>query len=211
MKRPFNILLLAFAPITLLAQTYTVQFDAADLLAADSTVAPVGSSWVLVVDSLGDGFTTGWADADIFSGSTLSIGTSLGDSDNLVIAGGGLIDSGSGGGYANTVTPVSLSGNVGTGDLYALYWFPEVSGGTLGSLGEYGFFRTDTIDTGAGGAIAMELGNSGAALQTSVFDTNLGGVFSPAELTATAIVPEPAHIAALFGFLALGFALWRRR
>ncbi len=94
-------------------------------------------------------------------------------------------------GFAGTLSNIPY-GTLVSGDQFGVIWF-ESNSATAGD--NYGFI------TDAG---LVSPGDSGVA----TFDTVLDNSVKTASFT---VVPEPSHIAALFGFLALGVVLWRRR
>lgn len=128
--------------------------------------------------------------------------TSLGDKD-ATLNGAGTVDFSAGG--VNTESPSPLNNQ----KIFIWVFKTDANGADLGSgfanVTEHGIFSGTTGDWNFGTM----------AVPTDTRTLRLGDVsqYFVAEggSLQLAAVPEPAHFAALFGILALGFVLWRRR
>ena len=210
--------LVALAPIYSASASVSISFSAGVIRQSNGTPVPLNAIGVLVVDSANNGFGT---DTSIV-GSTLTVGSSLGEADNIILQvfsapdlGGGLI------GFSDNVS-YSYTGSLATaaGAPLELVWFPTISvvGATIAPSVSYGYYRTDSIDANSGadiGFIAPPDNFNGAL---GAFDnvTSPGAVASPSNLTAshtTTAVPEPSSVVLLVagGFLMTGALLRRRK
>lgn len=154
-------------------------------LANNAGVATSGMTWGVLVDATGDGFgvtSTGSINTFDFS----SNGSINGDSYFTGSAATAFSPPFGGAGVALNTDPITLSGDVGAGDSFALFW----------TDGTYYGFATETL------AVLPSDGS------TTAFNT----VFSNDPYTAAGtIVPEPSTYAMLAGALALGYVMVRRR
>jgi len=192
----------------------TVQFSAGAIRGFDGNIAPIGSKGVLVANTGSDGFLgdyiTSSADFNAFNGTSLTVGSVLGGSGNDEIV--GVFDvTDFGDGFIGFNDEITFNlGSVAQNQQLALYWFPTISTTSIsGSLTEYGFFRSDSPDSGAdvGFIVQADGSNDILAAVDSSFDTT-----SPSSLQLTSIaVPEPSSFAAIAGIMTLGFVMVRRR
>ena len=184
MKTKILILLAAIASASFLQASVTLQIRTQ--LGDSSGTATNGLFWGVLVDSTGNGFEvtpTGSISAfDFTSNGTLG-------ADNYYVGSATTAFSPpfGGAGVALNTNPISLSGAVGAGDSFGLFW--------TDGAGSYGF----ATETGA------VLPNDGA---TVAFNT----VFTSDPYTAGGtIVPEPSSYALLGGLFALTCVMLRRR
>ena len=182
MKNILFITLAVLAFVSSASATVTIQIRA--ILANSAGVATNGMSWGILVDSTGNGFgvtPTGSINTFDFASDGL-----LGD-DNYYAGGSTVFFAPAGGaGVATQLDPITLSGDVGTGDAFGIFW----TDGT-----KYGFV-TET----------------GAVIPTDPSTTSFQSVFSNDPYTAAGtIVPEPSTYAMFAGALALGYVMIRRR
>jgi hypothetical protein len=154
-----------------------------------------------------DYFNTNGTDLNTLLGDFSSISTSisltsLGDKD-ATLSGAGTVSFSAGG--VNTELPSPLNNQ----KIFIWVFKTDANDANLGTsfsnVTEHGIFSGVTSDWNFGTM----------AVPTDAKTLRLGEVsqFFVAEGSALqlALVPEPAHFAALFGFLALGVVLWRRR
>lgn len=190
----------------------TVQFSAGSIRQFDNTLASLGSKGVLVADTGNDGFLGDYINSSLdlgaFDGSTLAVGQTLGSTSNDQIV--GVFDvTDFGGGFVGFNDEINFNlGSVSTGQALALYWFPTVfSSDIVGNLTQYGFFRSDSADSGAdiGFFVQADGSNDILAAVDSTFDTTAP---SPSRLTA---VPEPSSFALLAGVFGLAWVMVRHR
>jgi len=113
-------------------------------------------------------------------------------------------------GFSNTFD-ITYSGNLGAGDQLALYWFPGLTGSTVGASQSYGFYRTSVIDTGSGGDMAFVLPTDGFPYTLAAINVDNAGIATNAEFTAIPVVPEPSTYAAIMGIAALVVVARRRK
>ena len=152
----------------------------------------------------------------IFSGpaptSSLSSGSFF-SGDDMVLATFEIssLTSGLAGGYAFS-SVLNYSGNLGSGDLLQLYWFPTLtlSSTTVGEGTNYGAYRTDSIVSDSN--ISWALPSDGQTVALNFLTANVGGSISDSLGQATlTTVPEPATTVALLGGAAGVFVMLRRR
>ena len=153
----------------------------------------------------------------IFSGpsptSSLTTGSFLSGDD--MILGAFSVDSGSSGiagGYYTTLNITSYTGNLNSGDLLQLYWFPTLTAlsTSTGAGTSYGTYRTDSVAPGSD--ISWALPADGQSVSLSFLTTSAGGGISDSLGQATlTTVPEPATTVALLGGIAGVFVMLRRR
>jgi hypothetical protein len=211
MKLKILLTLPAFYCVSLVADV-SLDVEMGDFFSADGTDAPIGTYAILVSDTGSDGFLgsyTSAADADfsIFSGTSLTSGSILSGTGNDEIIGVfQMADLGTGGSsFFSFLTGIDISGSssLSSGQNLAVYWFPTITNTSItGSVNEYGFYRSDSVDTASGSDIAFVMPTDGAYIFAEFPDA--------ASFTAVA-VPEPSTYAALLGALALGFVAYRRR
>jgi len=207
------LLVLTLAPVVALGSV-TLQFEAGVLRDSLGDPLAVDTKAILVSDTSGGGFAgdylTGLADFGAFDGTSLTIGSQIGStSTNIILQVFSVFDlTGDGDfGIGATFTFEVDGSPFSTGDSLGLYWFPHITGGTIsGNLAEYGFYRTDSVDTASGSSIAFQIPADASVESIGVIDDNLGGGASVSDLTA---IPEPRLFGVLAGILALGIAFVR--
>lgn len=193
----------------------TIGVDMGDFFNALELPAPITSYAVLVADTGSNGFLgsyTSAADADfsIFSGTSLTIGSSIsGAGDDQIIGVFRMQDFGGASGIQGSLSGINVvSGSLAANQQLAVYWFPTVTTTSIaGTLSEYGFYRSDTVD--ASSDIAFVMPGDGANVNLYAFNFDGGSV--PVGGFVAVAVPEPSTYAAIFGALALGFVAHRRR
>jgi hypothetical protein len=176
--------LIAFLAIVTAAQA-TVTLQIRTQLANGAGVATNGMQWGVLVDSTGNGFevtATGSINAFDFSTSGAF------GADNYFV--GSALTSTSapfgGVGVALNSNPITLAGEVGAGDSFAIFW--------TDGAGSYGFVTAGALLPADGSTVAYN------------------GTFTSDPYTAQGtIVPEPSAFAALAGVMALGWVAVRRR
>jgi len=142
----------------------------------------------------------------------------IGDKGSYTIVSVGTIDGSEGllgtGGNGVMLSPIvfSLGGEITTGKLWGLYWFPnKLPGDTLTGAYEVGGFAQSAFNAASGGDIGMLIPADGTVNAVNFLETNfnqniLGGAdtgLGASRFTAVA-VPEPSSLAlALFGFAIL--------
>lgn len=214
-------LLFSLVANTLFASV-TIPFTVGEAYTAGgvSQVAP-GTIGVLVADTTGSGI---FAQGASLVGANLSVGEMLGDSRILgVISASDLSGLGDFGFFDTlTIGDALLTGltfgtatNTAGSDL-GFYWFPGITtaGGIVSEGQEYGFFRSDTVDSLSGSEMSFNLAENGSTNALAAFTTNLDGSYDPALFQANSTagvagIPEPSRmILAMLGFVGLMF---RRR
>lgn len=152
----------------------------------------------------------------IFSGpaptSSLTAGSFFsGDDVILATFDTSFLNTGLAGGYAS-MSNLNYSGNLTSGDLLQLYWFPTLtlSSTTVGEGISYGAYRTDSIASGSD--ISWVLPSDGQTATLNFLTVSAGGSISDSLGQATlTTVPEPATTVALLGGVAGVFVMLRRR
>ncbi len=175
-----------------------------------------GTVGVLVVDTLGDGFSG--IDMDIdgggLSGKELSDGTMFG-SDDLIIDRVVASDLGGVFGFLGSVDGLALGGGIDTGDPVGVYWFNSPSSDPVEPGQTYGFFRTDSIDASSGANSAFVIPADGSGVNMFAFSSSLTGdaVNSAPDAAFLAnsgvVIPEPSALLLALG--GMGFFGIRRR
>lgn len=207
MKFTVRFLLLLTALVLVARAEVTINFGAGQLYDQNHDPLPTGSLVLLVTDTTHNGF------AQLSSG-TLTAGSFLDGSDDLILALAAVDDFGTFQGVSDAFQG-SLHDGWGAGDPLAVIWFSGVtiSDAVLHGGEYYGTFTSATGEDGsdpwttpADGTTAWTLTFLTASADGTVHADALGD----ASLTVAA-VPEPATYAALAGLLALGLAGWRRR
>jgi hypothetical protein len=192
--------------------TVILTFESGNIQQSPGVNIPIGSLAVLVADKNGDGFAT----TTSITGSTLSVGNSLGGTDNEILRTFNAFDLGGLIGFADTFS-INYSGALNQGDAFALFWFPTLStvGASVNGGTSYGFYRTDLVDAVSGSNIDFHAPVDGFSYTLAAYDNSNfpGAVASQLDLTAalTAVaVPEPAtYVLFVAGFA--GLAAFRRR
>jgi hypothetical protein len=185
------------------AQTVTINFGAKSLFNSAGSLLPDGTLFILVADTLGNGFGTAQA-------GSLAIGNFISGDDQIIghgfteISSGSAIGSGS---ATNVPLGTGAYSQFTTGDSLAVMWFPGLttSSFSLTSGASYGYFRTNSPSSGAAWTVPS------AGQSVSIEELNLlndtGAMSGRALLTA---IPEPSTYAAICGLAMLGFAAFRR-
>lgn len=148
---------------------------------------------------------------------TLSVGTTFGTNGQILsvvaasdLSGGG--DIGFSASPTLNLTALGLTGGAGTtGSDLAVLWFPGITaaGATLTNGQSFGFYRSDTIDSGSGGTASFNVPSDPGAYSIYALDSTLGGGISPSTFNAAgtvgaAAVPEPSRVLfCMIGFVAL--------
>lgn len=211
----------------------SLSLDFSYLLNSSGNAIPVGSKGVIVVDSSRDGFSQGAALQTVTLGSA-----TFGASDNFVIGvitgqdaglgGSGQLTNGYGGAVSGlTVVAGNTAGVINPGDFLAIYWFPNITNTSTQLAGQsYGFYAGEgagLVPTGSDISWAIPAdGFSGNLFAYSPQALTDGASLTPdvgdptqleftAGLTVPPIVPEPSTYAAVFGLLALGYAVRNRK
>lgn len=206
---------LAFACIS--HATVTIQFQAGNFTDRLGNSLADGALGALVVDTSGAGFAGLVDGSSDLIGSNLLVGESLGAANVVIIGLLSSSDIGTGAGAFADTFSVSYTGGISQGDNFGLYWFPSISvvGTTVGNSVDYGFYRSDTVDSNAGADIAFVAPVDGFSYSLFTFDDSIDGsaptaLSFQAEFTTTA-VPEPSAFALLAGVFGLVMVASRRR
>ena len=184
-----------------------------------TTKVPIGSIGVLVASTTDSSFlATNTATSSSLAGTTLSVGSFLGGSDDMIVkvltakAFTGTSDNG-----FSDVSTYTLTGNWNAGDALAIYWFPTITtaGSTVQNGTSFGFFTSSTFDSSVGGSSALVTPSDSSSVNMYYFTQSVTGqpsTVSASQLSATqtvTAVPEPSTFA-LVG-LGMGFAGWMAR
>lgn len=201
----------------------TIDVQVAELLDSSGAEVSTSSYAIIVADTGNDGFLGQYtsaldADASVFTSTTLSVGQTIGGSSNDEIIGVFQpLDFGSGViGINGSISNLDITGgNVAAGQDLALFWFPTVTTASITSnVAQYGFYRSDTVDTGAAAPvpIAFFVPSDGTSTDLWVFDSILDTTApDPSMLTAVVPVPEPAVYSAVIGLCSLLLVFYRRK
>ena len=206
------LMLLLFAGVGSASATVTLQFSQGGIGATNfsnsSGVATNGMSWGIVVDTTGNGFSSGNYDAlasSIASSQALSVGSVLGD-DYFVPSGlqtqtlGAPFFSGAeaGIGGITNIASLALTNGISSGDAFAILWF-ETNSGSDGA--KYGFFTDPSFTIPADG-------------NTTPFTTPFVGADPTRSANLTfggTAAPEPSRtVLAFFGLAMVGLRRRRR-
>jgi MYXO-CTERM domain-containing protein len=214
--RPF-IFFLFFLLGGIASASVTINFDFGPVYTAGGGgMVASGTIGVLVANTGGSGFAQG----ESLVGSTLSVGGDLGGNRILGVMNASDISTLGDFGFSSSVvvndfTGITNGSSTGAGGTQLMfYWFPGLTtgGATVAEGQSYGFFRSDTIDTGSGSDISFNMPADGGIYSLAAYDTTLGGGYASSLFQANSVagVPEPGRmVLALLGLA--GLALRRRR
>jgi len=198
---------LLFLPIVSQANV-NLEVQLLDLFQSNGTLITAGSKGILVASTTDSVF----GQSDALLGLNLTVGSIFAGDDVVVgVMSASALDTNRG--FADSVV-VPYSGNLGEGDKLAFYWFPDISGSTVVGGSSYGFYRSDSIDSGAGGTVAFIAPATGSALTLAYYDTANGGMATKPEFTAslTVPVPEPSTYALMgLGLVVVGLMARRKK
>jgi hypothetical protein len=183
MKKTSLILLSVVASVGFLQATVTIQIRSQ--LANGAGTATTGMTWGLLVDTAGDGFSI--TPTGTISPFDFSANGSIGG-DNYFFGGTTAFAPPYGGaGVALQTPPIDLSGGVGTGDAFGVFWTDGAN--------NYGFVT-----------------DAAATLPSDGFLSDYQTIFTSDPYTAQgSIVPEPSSFALIAGALGFGWVMVRRR
>lgn len=214
----YLLILLSIIPVfATAAVTITIDVQMGEFSSVSGSQAPLNSYAVVVADTLNNGFVGQYTNASnasfgAFDGTSLTVGSPLGGSGDDEILGVFQMEAISG----NT-SQSGIFGQIGidtalrdatTGDNLAVFWFPTVSTASItGTLTEYGYYRSDTVDFASDIAFVVPGDPSNSNLFTFTF--NLDG--TDPQLVDLTAVPEPKAFALVFGLIGLAFVFYRRR
>ena len=216
---------------------FSIDFDIGNAFASGGGSVPVGSKAVIVVDKANNGFDGFSGGSTGMTNKTLNVGTIFGDGptpDDEIIAiltaadGPGTSSGFSYAGAVSGVNQVAGTTTISIGDRFAIYFFPGITtnGATLIAGTSYGFYAGESSGSAIPtGSTTNWLVPADGTWALSAYNPTLHGEYgqthNPAldpidsELTAAftvpPVVPEPSTYAAIFGLLALGVAIRRKK
>ena len=186
--------------------TTSYSFIAGDLADATGTLAPQTSIALMVLDTLGNGFTPPTA------GSPLLEGASWGD--DLIVSLQDLSNAAQDGIWYGAAI-ISYTGDISAGDQFRLYWFPTVTlaAATLTGGEQFGLYGPDLVGLD-GSDSPWVLSGDGGGYYALYFVTQSQGGSNPNTAgwaTDAAAIPEPSTMAlAALGLLAAAVVCNRR-
>lgn len=196
------------------AQVVTINFNADTLRDPSSLAAPTSSIALLVIDVDGNGF--GLDQGSFLPGSSITPGSTIGSSNDLIVFSSDLSTFATDGVWSISTGQLTLSGAWTAGDAIALVWLPTLNAdSTTAAAGTaYGFLNTGFATPAAGGTVQYQvLSTTNSGFFSSDANTlNVTDAQTIANLTVAAI-PEPSTYALLLslGGLAVVSHLRRRR
>jgi hypothetical protein len=204
---------ISLVPLTTTA-TVTINLGVGELYDVSDNKLTSGVG-LLVADVDGTGFIGDYLsnssnfDTNAFNNTTLTPGNSVGASTNRILSVFNINQS-----QAHSATgevSITLDSSLTTGDMLGFYWFPTIRFGTgtiSGSVSQYGFYRSDSDSFLNNSTTTWFMPAESASVELLALTPAFSGSLEPAALTA---IPEPSTYVALFGVLALGAVVMRRR
>lgn len=205
--------------------TVTLQLTAGALRDSSGNIVPNNTTMVMVSDTNGFGNLSQLGEELL--GVNLAVGTSFGDGLRILQVVGATDLNAGDFGFSSTLSDLDLAvngltGAAGTaGTDFAILWFPGLTGTaaqTLTSNQSFGFYRSDSIDSGSWGgsipgeAISFNIPSDPGVYSLAAVDTNLGGGIPTSAFNAAGTVgaiPEPSR--SMLAFIGLIALIGRRR
>jgi len=210
-----KIMLLAIALTASASATVSIQGSYGDLRTSTGNLVANNTLYILVGSSTGTfagNFTINTtlgavgANSVFTSGQTITLGSTLATGNTIFHIGG------TGGALAEAVlSGLSNTGDVASGNNYAIYWFPgsTFGGGNSGSVASQVGGYNNTVGESAFEFGGMVIPANGADVTQGFATVSGGGSLANSIPTAVNLIPEPS--AALLGALGVLGLLRRRR